>query len=79
MEMHADLVLGGLVLRANRASPGFPASYQWSSVMEGSLRGFPIFQISRCVEQFQQGASDTRGPVRKSCHISAARRRGCTP
>ena len=23
MEMHADLVLGGLVLRANRASPAF--------------------------------------------------------
>ena len=26
-------------------------------VTESSLRRFPIFQIARCVEQFQQGAT----------------------
>ncbi len=36
-------------------------------VTEGSFRGFPIFQIARCVEQFQQGATDAGGPVGKPC------------
>ena len=36
-------------------------------VTEGSFRGLPIFQNARFVEQFQQGATDTGGPVGKPC------------
>lgn len=36
-------------------------------VTEGSFRSFPVFQIARCVEQFQQRTPDTCGPVGKSC------------
>ena len=48
-------------------------------VTEGSFGSFPIFQITRCVEQFQEGAPDTRGPVREPCQILVGRHRRCLP